>query len=348
MEFESLRFYVKTRWLLGVNCTEISKELKNAYLDSAPSYDFVAKWVRLFKAGRDNLKDDLRSGRPVTSLTQENIQLVRDIIEDNPYVTYTEIEAQTSLYPPTIHSIIHDHLRLRKVASRYIPHELTLKNNQERVRICQKNLAMLEDGKWRLCDIITGDESWFYHRKIGHKQSNASWISEAENPRTIVRRGNFEPKTMFTVFFKSNGIVHISYLDKGKTIDSDSYIEDCLKPMLKSFKEYRPTSGLRNVRLHHAKPHVAKKVITFLDEQKVAIMEHPPYSPDLAPSDFWLFDHVKKQLVDAKDAQSLCKQITEILKNTPETEFSKTFQKWKERMKLCIESGGEYFEHNIS
>ena len=29
----------------------------------------------------------------------------------------------------------------------------------------------------------------------------------------------FEPKTMFSIFFKSYGVVHLSYLDKGKTID---------------------------------------------------------------------------------------------------------------------------------
>ena len=34
--------------------------------------------------------------------------------------------------------------------------------------------------KWRLCDIITGDESWFYLRQIGHNSSNASWVKEDE------------------------------------------------------------------------------------------------------------------------------------------------------------------------
>ncbi len=42
-------------------------------------------------------------------LDEINIELVRDIIHDNPYDTYTEIKAQTSLYPPPIHLITHDH-----------------------------------------------------------------------------------------------------------------------------------------------------------------------------------------------------------------------------------------------
>lgn len=74
-------------------------------------------------------------------------------------------------------------------------------------------------------------------------------------------------------------------------------------------------------------------------------MEHPPYSPDLAPSDFWLFDHIKKQLTDNTDVQSLSNQITKVMKNTPHMEYLKTFHKWIERMELCIKYDGEYFEH---
>jgi hypothetical protein len=42
----------------------------------------------------------------------------------------------------------------------------------ERVRICKHNLAKFHQGTWRLCDIITGDESWFRHKQIGRKISN--------------------------------------------------------------------------------------------------------------------------------------------------------------------------------
>lgn len=48
MDFEYLRFYVKTRWLLGETPIQISNDLKTAYKDQAPSYDLVLKWVRAF------------------------------------------------------------------------------------------------------------------------------------------------------------------------------------------------------------------------------------------------------------------------------------------------------------
>ena len=77
-----------------------------------------------------------------------------------------------------------------------MPHQLTAEQKKERVKLCLENLAKFRAGSWRLCDIITGDETWIYHRQIGHKSTNASWVAEGQSPATIVRRGRFEPKKL--------------------------------------------------------------------------------------------------------------------------------------------------------
>jgi len=115
----------------------------------------------LFKEGRGSLEDDPRSGRPITAHTDSNIELVRQVIEVYHHSTFDDIVAQTSLCRYTIQGIVHDSLRLRKLASRWIPHELTEKNRQDRVEACRENLDKITKGKWPLCDIITDDESWF-------------------------------------------------------------------------------------------------------------------------------------------------------------------------------------------
>ena len=43
--------------------------------------------------------------------------------------------------------------------------ELTEKNRKNRVRMCQENLSKFKDDTWRLGDVITGDEAWFYWRQ---------------------------------------------------------------------------------------------------------------------------------------------------------------------------------------
>ncbi len=73
-----------------------------------------------------------------------------------------------------------------------ITHELTEKNRQDPVRICEEYLTKF---KFRLSDSITGDECWFYHNQIGKKKVNKSWVAEGEKARAVVKIDRFEPKT---------------------------------------------------------------------------------------------------------------------------------------------------------
>lgn len=334
------------RYKLGFSARSIHTDFSKVLGDQAPSYATVTRWVARFKEGREDLEDDERVGRPITATTEENIALVRAVIQVNPFSTYDDIQAETSLCRGTINHIVHDCLKMRKITSRWVPHFLSEKNRVDRVRACSEWLNKFKSEAWRLCDIVTGDESWFYWRQIGRKQSNASWVAEGESPRTVVRRDRYEPKTMVSVMFRRGGVEQITYWGKGDTITSDSYIEDCLKPLVRTINKQRPTYGCKNLKFHqdNAKPHVAKKVITFLEGHEFIIMDHPPYSPDLAPSDFWLFDFIKARLSDHASEESLMSAITAICNSIPKEELIKTFDKWIERLELCIKFKGDYFE----
>ncbi len=343
------RSFILVSYKAGKSGACILKDLESAYGDRAPSQSTVYYWIDRFKKGFEDIEDEARPGPPITATRPENIERVRQLIADNPYISLKRIEMQTSFSRGTIQNIIHNHLNLRKITSRWVPHNLTSENKARRVAICQKNLVKFDEGKWRISDIMTGDESWIYHRQIRHKQSNASWIAPGEPPRTIVRRDRFEPKSMFTIFFKSTGLVLIDCMDKGESIDADYYIENCLKPALKTVRRQRPASGTTNFKILHdnAKPHTAKSVKSYLDSEGITIIDHPPYSPDLAPCDFWLFDRIKQHLDDHMCAESLTKQITNILMSISQTEYHRAFEKYLERMRLCVENEGEYFEHLI-
>lgn len=347
MEYENFRFYIMTRTLLEVDPTTIHEELVTAYGAHAVSYSTVQRWSKKTHDGEMEIEDNARSGRPVTETTPENIDLIRSLIEEDPHSTYDELEAETQLSRGTIFNIIHDHLKLRKITSRWVPHKLTLYQKQERVRICRENLAKIQSGSWRTCNIITGDETWIYYRQLRRKASNAHWVSKGQSPKTVVRRSNYEPKMLFSIFFRSNGWLWIHAVDSGETVDGNYYINNCLGPVIEEIKKQRPNSGVKGIKLLHdnAKPHVASEVKTFLKEEGINVMPHPPYSPDLSPCDFWLFDYIKRNLEDQTDEDSLFKAVTKIVKNISEKEYKKTFDRLVERMQLCIDNKGEYFEH---
>ena len=118
--------------------------------------------------------------------------------------------------------------------------------------------------------------------------------------------------------------------------------------ILKQYLGLRKVSSTANhVKLHHdkARPHMNNVVFSYLQEKKIKVIPHPPYSPDLTPSDFWLFNRLKRNLDEYPDAKSLAKALSKELNSIPIEEYQKTFKKWIERMKLCIQHDGDYFEH---
>ena len=100
-----------------------------------------------------------------------------------------------------------------------------------------------------------------------------------------------------------------------------------------------------NVKDLHMEPHAHEDVTRYLQSEDLKIIPHSPYSPDLSPCDFWLFDLIKENLADQNDSVSLHDAVTDFMYSLNQGEYRKTFEKWVERMELCIENQGDYFEH---
>ena len=100
---------------------------------------------------------------------------------------------------------------------------------------------------------------------------------------------------MATVFRDREGIIHLDWLPEKTTINSDYYVEE-LKELRQAIKRERRGKLTRGVLLQHdnARPHVSSKTMAAIDDLGFECLPHPPYSPDLAPSDYWLFGEMKR------------------------------------------------------
>ena len=97
MDNEYNRYYIKIPTILGINPKTIHEELVTALGFKVPSYPTVAEWAKRFREGREDVNDDPRSARPLSELTDENIELTREIINNDPHSTYDDIIAETFL-----------------------------------------------------------------------------------------------------------------------------------------------------------------------------------------------------------------------------------------------------------
>jgi transposase len=92
--------------------------------------------------------------------------------------------------------------------------------------------------------------------------------------------------------------------------------------------------------------HLSLLIHSYLAKHQTATVPHPPYSPDLAPADLFLFPKLKTTL-KGRHFQTI-EQIEENaireLRTITESVFKEAFQQWKKCWEWCIASRGNYFE----
>ena len=143
-------------------------------------------------------------------------------------------------------------------------------------------------------DIVPGYEPWIYAYESESKQESFVWVfQDKPNPTKVVRACSTS-KQMIDCFFGKPAHVAIVPLEQRRTVNSEWYITICL-PI--AFQEIRKSNRLRRITLHHdnASSHTSAQTTTFLSTQP-DLMSHPPYSPDLAPNDFFLCPYVKNKM----------------------------------------------------
>jgi len=194
-----------------------------------------------------------------------------------------------------------------------------------------------------LVDVITADESWFLY----DNPHTRMWAAEKEDVphRESPKIGS--SKAMITVFWGLRGLLYIEALPKGVSYDS-SYICDTLLPNLeKEVRKTRPVLGLSGMRLNwdNARPHASISTTQKLRDLKVHILGHPPYSPDLAPSDFFLFGFLKNLASGHcfSDRNELVAFLEFQMRNIQKSTFEKVFNEWMGRLEWVVEHDGEYY-----
>jgi histone-lysine N-methyltransferase SETMAR len=343
---EQIRYYIFVRHKLGESATEIHNQLVEVHGNSAPSYSSVTDWIRQLQAGRQTLQDEPRSGRPADVVNERSIALVKEKINEDKRVTVRELSAECALPRATIHRIIQEHLHMKKLCSRWIPHLLTIEQKRERVRISQELLRLLE--KRRLSDIVTGDESWLYFYQMASKTANMVWL-EDEEPRPEVCRQSFRSqKRMFSVFINYRGPVCIDMLPEGQHINGHYYASTVLPQVVNCINEQRPKTSTSRILFHqdNASCHGTQEVKQYIASQHMTIIPHPAYSPDLAPLDFWVWPKLKADMSGLKfhRVQDLAKAVHSQLNSYGEDWYRKCLEQWTTRLQKCIDEEGGYVE----
>ncbi|GFT62367.1 hypothetical protein NPIL_589351 [Nephila pilipes] len=222
---EHFRAIIFHNFRRGLSRQECFDELNSLYSDKAPSYSTVKNWYNEFNRGRCSIQDESRAGRPKSVVVPEKINAVRELIKQDRHVTYREIEASLDISMTSINKILHEHLSVRKICSRWIPHNLTNAQKKARVDWCKEMLEKYIQGTSKaVYNIYTGDESWIYAYEPETKQQSTVWVFQDEAKPTKVVRGRSTSKQMIACFFGINGHVATVALEQRRTVNSERRI----------------------------------------------------------------------------------------------------------------------------
>ena len=156
---------------------------------------------------------------------------------------------------------------------------------------------------------------------------------------------------MLTIFFDSRGVVHHENAPQGQNINKEYYLE-VLCHLLDAVRRKRPNLWVAGTwQLHHdnAPAHSLQLIQTFLTKHNIPVSRQAPYSPDMAPCDFWLFPHLKMQLKGTRfeSREGIIQNRMAKLYSIHKEAFQKCFEQWRNRWEKCVQSHGDYIDYFI-
>lgn len=325
----------------GLNATQIHQTIKNELNDESISYSAITKYIRSQSFTTNPQPSIGIAKRPDLYKDQK----IENSLRNNPDFSIREIAADTDLSPSTVYFILTTRMNYKSMILQKVPHQLTNENKIKRVECSRALLEHMESIKrsgYRYYS--TGDESFFFWDT--HKKR--IWLPTDEKPPKVPNERFFATKTMITIFWSPCGIQVLKALEPGQSFNSTYFMDEILDELL-NYK-YAANSKMHKkkfyIHIDNARPHKSSSVMKFCEENNLCILPHPPYSPDLAPSDFFLFGYMKEKLEGAKfdSADELIEAIYSIFEEIPQEVLKSVFIELEERLKKCIEANGDYFQ----
>lgn len=131
-----------------------------------------------------------------------------ELISENPHYTVRELSRLSGLSYGSVYSILTEDLGKRVVCSKWIPHDLTETQKQQRLSYCKEMLSKFgREGPNRVQQIFTGDETWILYDEPKRKAQNKAWLSPGETKPTVTKQPWRPKKLMYAIFFRFDGLL---------------------------------------------------------------------------------------------------------------------------------------------
>ena len=274
------RYAIKFCFKLGKNATETYGMLQTAFRPSCMNWASVLEWHKRFKEGRESVRSkEVR--------TPELISQIKNFMDKDRRVSIETISAQFDVSVGTVHTIICKELKMQKICTKFFPRVLREDLKERHCYDSREMVELINSDPAVLDALVTCDESWIYcYDPETEFPVEACWLSQTKSTH----------KLLMIPFFDSTGMIYMHWVPTGQTVNKEYYVE-VLREFRKRFHRKRPAlfkSGQWHFHPDNAPVHNSILVTDYLTKMGIKTPPHRPYSPDLAPCDFWLFPKLKE------------------------------------------------------
>lgn len=327
-------------YIMGKTATETYRIFCKVYGEHAPSQDTCERWFKRFKNDDFRVTDNERPGRTSAFEDQE----MQALLDEDACQTQKQLAMTLGVAQQTVSDRLNTMGKILKEGI-WVPHKLDDRQLENRKVVCEM-LLQRHERKSFLHKILTGDEKWIYYE---NPKRQKSWVDPGKHSKQTARQNRFGKKAMLCVWWDQKGVVYYDLLKHGETINSDRYQKQIME-LNQCLITKRPEWAKRHgkvILLHdNASSHTAKGVKNMLKDLVWEVLTHPPYSPDLAPSDFHLFRSMAHRLAEQhfKTYEDVQKWVSEWFASKPEKFFWDGIHNLPERWKKCVVNNGHFFE----
>ena len=216
-----------------------------------------------------------------------------------------------------------------------------------RASVCSALLKRFWSKDDFLWPLVTVDETWIHYYEPENEAQSRQWVGPGSPRPNKFKMQPSAGKVIATVFWDAKGVIMLDFLPKNSPITGVHYANllDQLRTAIRENRRGKLSKGVLLLQ-DNARVHTCNVAMDAVELNGYELIPHPAYLPDLAPSDFFLFPTLKKDIrgLHFRSDEEVVTAAEELVNGKDPDVFSSGLMALEHHWSKCITLEGNYIK----